>query len=269
MATVSDGGRDADRYRAAQRALTRLLLRDLRTTRRLLVVARLRQTMPDWIAAVHALVGQYGSASAALGAEWYDAPRATATVPGPFTVPVADDPPEEQTEASLRWATRDLWPKGEAEAATRQAPIETRLQTAFAVADGVAQKLVSDQGRETVRQAVRRDREAVAYARAAALGGCSFCKLMASRGAVYKNAQTAGRDADEKFSGDASVVKFHNNCHCTIVPVFRGQRFELSPHAAEWDRLYQEYAAGHPGDQLRLFRRALAEHDSNPLPGSH
>jgi hypothetical protein len=51
--------------------------------------------------------------------------------------------------------------------------------------------------------------------------------------------------------------------------VFKGQRFELSPHAREWERIYSEFAQGHSGDQLRLFRRALAEHDSNPLPGSN
>jgi hypothetical protein len=33
--------------------------------------------------------------------------------------------------------------------------------------------------------------------------------------------------------------------------------------------LYREYAQGHSGDQLRRFRLALAEHDSNPLPGSN
>ncbi|MCY0962600.1 hypothetical protein [Streptomyces sp. H27-H5] len=68
------------------------------------------------------------------------------------------------------------------------------------------------------------------------------------------------------FTGSASVVKFHDNCHCTIVPVFRGQRFELSDHAREWDRLYREYAQGHSGDQLRLFRRALADHGHLPAP---
>ena len=67
------------------------------------------------------------------------------------------------------------------------------------------------------------------------------------------------------YRADGVIV---SNCHCGIVPIFRGQRFELSPQAAEWDRIYREYAQGHPGDQLRLFRRALAEHDSNPLPGS-
>jgi hypothetical protein len=82
---------------------------------------------------------------------------------------------------------------------------------------------------------------------------------MASRGAVYKQ-DTAGSD-----------FRAHDGCHdnCGVIPVFRGAAFELSPHAAEWERIYREYAQGHSGDQLRLFRRALAEHDSNPLPGSN
>lgn len=255
-ATVSDAGRVPDAQRHAQTTLIRLLLRDMRGLRRLLVASRLQATVPDWIAAVRSLVDQYGAAAASLAANAFEDQRDAAGIRRRAVVRAAGSPPEDKVEASLRWALKDIWDGGDLEAAHRKA-------------EGVTQKLVLDQGRETLRQAVRQDREAVAYARAAALGACAFCKLMASRGAVYKNAGTAGRDADERFSGDASVVKFHDNCHCTIVPVFRGQQFRLSPHAAEWDRLYREYAQGHPGDQLRLFRRALAEHDSNPLPGSH
>ncbi|MER5875450.1 hypothetical protein ABT119_05915 [Streptomyces sp. NPDC001910] len=270
MATaVSDGGRDADRYRAAQLGLTRLLVRDVRGLRRLIIPARLRASMLDWFAAVQAVVDQYAQTSAALGAEFYDAQREAARVAGTFTVPVAGAPPPEQTEASLRWAAKDVWDREPGTATDAQMqPVEVRLDQAEKKAEAVAQKLVADVGRETVRKAVKADPQAVAYARAAALGACSFCKLMASRGSVYKSAGTAGRDANELFTGDASVAKFHNNCHCAIIPVFRGQQFELSPHAAEWDRIYREYAQGHPGDQLRLFRRALAEHDLNPLPGS-
>ena len=121
---------------------------------------------------------------------------------------------------------------------------------------------------EVIRQAVEEDREAIGYARAAALGACSFCKLMASRGMVYKTAGTAGEDANERFLGEGTA-KYHNWCSCSIIPVFRGQRFELSPHAARWDEIYREYAQGYPGEQLRRFRRALAEHDEHPLPGSH
>jgi hypothetical protein len=226
--------------------------------------------VPVWIDAVTEVVDRYAETSATLAADFYDGERETAAVPGTFTVPLADPPSDEQVDTSLRWATKDLWPRDEADATVAQLePLDVRLEAAMGKADSVAQKLVADSGRETLRQAVKQDRYAVAYARAASLGACSFCKLMASRGSVYKTAETAGRDANERFSGDASVVKFHNDCHCGIIPVFRGQKFELSAHAAEWDRLYREYAQGHPGDQLRLFRRALAEHDSNPLPGSN
>ncbi|MFF7824188.1 hypothetical protein ACFZCM_03095 [Streptomyces rochei] len=257
MATrVSDGSGAADRQRRAQAALVLLLLRDMRVLRRLLDPARLRETVPDWIAALRSLVDQYGAASSSLAADFYETQREAAGIRNRFAADPAPAPPDEQVEASLRWAAANLWDGGS-------------LDTAHARAEGAAQKLVLDQGRDTLRQAVRQDRDAVAYARAAALGACFFCKLMASRGAVYKTAGTAGREANDRFSGDASVVKFHDNCHCTIIPVFRGQRFELSEHAAKWDWVYREYAQGHSGDQLRLFRRALAEHDSNPLPGSN
>lgn len=261
VAPVSDDGAAPRRLRAAQRGLTLMLLRDMKKLRRLILPSRLQHSVPDWIAAVEALVDEYGQTSVTLAADFYDAQRVEAGVPGEFTAPTPDAPPPEQVEASLRWATKDIWPRDEAVATEVQLrPIEERLDAAEAKAEQVTQKLVADQGRETVRAAVRQDRQAVGYARAAALGACSFCRLMASRGMVYKSAGAAGRDANDLFSGDASVAKYHNDCHCAIIPVFRGQRFELSAHAKEWGRLYQEYAAPFPGDQLRRFRRAIAEH---------
>jgi hypothetical protein len=253
--TVSDGGRDPERYRAAQLGLTRLLVRDVRGLRRLIIPSRLRTSVPDWIAAVQTVVDQYARASSALGAEFYDAQRDAAGVSGTFTVPVADPPPGAQTEASLRWATKDVWERDPDTATPAQLePLDTRLRQAEKKAEQVVQKLVADTGRSTVLDAVRSDRQATAWARSAALGACAFCKMIASRGAVFAQ----------------NTVRFeaHDGCHCAVTPVFAGQKFELSPHAAEWARLYQEYAAGHSGSQLARFTRALAEHDSNPLPGS-
>lgn len=254
--TVSDSSDDAARFRAAQIGLTRLLVRDVRGLRRLILPSRLRESVPDWLAAMNLVVAQYSRTSAALAAEFYDAQREAAGVPGPFTVPLADPPPEEQTTASLRWATKDLWPR-EPEAATpaQLEPLDVRLEQAEKKAEQVAQKLVADTGRGTVQAAVRQDRQATAWARSAARGACAFCKMLALRGAV--------------FAQDTADFRAHDGCHCGVIPVFRGQRFELSPHAREWERLYREYAQGHSGDQLRRFRLALAEHDSNPLPGSN
>lgn len=261
VATVSDDGAIPNRQRAVQRGLTRLLFRDMKKLRRLILPSRLQKSVPDWIAAVGDLINQYGETSASLAADFYDAQRLEAGVPGDFTVALPDPPSREQIEASLRWASKDIWPRDEATATQVQLrPIEERLDVAEVKAEQVAQKLVADQGRETTREAVRKDPPAVGFARAAALGACSFCRLMASRGMVYRSAGSAGEDANSLFTGDASVAKFHNDCHCAIIPVFRGQRFELSAHAKEWGRLYEEYAAPFPGDQLRRFRRAIAEH---------
>ncbi|MER8004770.1 hypothetical protein [Streptomyces sp. NPDC094149] len=256
--TVSDSSEPSNRYRAAQIGLTRLLVRDVRGIRRLIIPSRLQESVPDWLAAMQAIVDQYARTSSLLAADFYDAQREAAGVTGVFTAPVSDPPPSEQAEASLRWATKDLWLRDPEDPKTTDAqrePIETRLAQAEKKAEQVAQKLVTDTGRGTVREAVRQDRQATAWARSAALGACAFCKLLASRGAVYKR--------------DTADFRAHDGCHCGVVPVFKGQRFELSPHAREWERIYREFAAPHSGDQLRRFRLALAEHDSNPLPGSN
>jgi predicted acyl esterase len=174
--TVSDSSDDAARFRAAQIGLTRLLVRDVRGLRRLILPSRLRESVPDWLAAMNLVVAQYSRTSAALAAEFYDAQREAAGVPGPFTVPLADPPPEEQTTASLRWATKDLWPR-EPEVATpaQLESLDVRLEQAEKKAEQVAQKLVADTGRGTVQAAVRQDRQATAWARSAARGACAFC----------------------------------------------------------------------------------------------
>lgn len=259
--TTSDGSASAGRWRAAQRGLTRLLLRDLRILRRLIDAGRLQATVPPWIDAVTQVVDRYSQTSATLAADFYDGEREVAGMPGSFTVPVADPPPDEQVDASLRWATKDLWSRSEPDATVAQLePLDVRLEAAMNKADGVVDRLVLNAGRETVLQAVRQDPQAVAWARSAALGCCSFCALMASRGATYRTAGTAGRDANARFEGDTGEAKFHNWCRCVVIPVYRGQVFELSPHAAEWDQLYKDHAQGHPGAQLSLFRRAFREH---------
>ena len=250
MATsVSDDGAGAARQRRAQRGLSKLLVRDVRKLRRLIIPSRLQATVPEWILAVQALVGEYGNASATAAADYYEAERVAAAVTGRFTVPLLDPPPDAQVDSGLRWATKDLWPRDPEDPKTTEVqklPLEQRLDAAEKKAEAVAQKLVIDQGRGTVQGAVRQDRMAVGYARAAALGACAFCRLIASRGMVFKQ--------------DTAGFRAHDGCNCAVVPVFRGQRFELSAHAAEWDRLYREYAAPFPGDQLRRFRQAIAEH---------
>jgi hypothetical protein len=191
----------AARQRDIQRGITALLLRDMRKLRRIIIPSRLRATVPEWITAVQALVGQYGNMSASAAADFYDAERVAAQVTGRFTVPLLDLPPDEQVNNSLRWATKDLWPRDPNDpktTAVQKAPIEQRLDAAETKAEQAAQKLVTDQGRGTIQNAVQRDRQAVAWARSAALGACAFCKLLATRGVVYKK--------------DTVDFRAHDNC---------------------------------------------------------
>jgi len=266
---TSDSATSVVRWRQAQAGLSTLLARDLRGLRRLINPSRLQATVPLWIEAVAALVARYAEAAATLGADFYEGDRELAGVPGVFSVQLADPPPEKQTSSSLRWATKDLWPRNEDDATVAQLePLDVRLEAAMSKADGAVDRLVLNAGRETVQEAVRQDRGAVAYARAAALGCCSFCALMSSRGAIYRDRGTVGENANDRFVGDDSVIKYHNFCRCQPIPVFRGQAFELSAKAREWDRIYREFAQGHPGEQLRLFRAALAEQRAQADPGS-
>ncbi|MCX5537729.1 hypothetical protein OG785_45720 [Streptomyces sp. NBC_00006] len=261
--TISDSSASVTQWRAAQTGLTRLLLRDLRGLRRLVNPNRLQVTVPTWIDAVAALVARYSQVSATLAADFYDGERAAAGASGTFTVPLADAPPQEQTSQSLRWATKDVWDR-DADVATdaQSEPLDVRIDAAMTRADGAIERLVLNAGRDTVLEAVKRDPQAVAWARGAALGCCSFCALMATRGATYHTADTAGREANARFEGDGEA-KFHNWCRCVVIPVYRGQAFELSPHASAWDQLYKDHAQGHPGEQLRLFRRAFLEHQQS------
>lgn len=61
---------------------------------------------------------------------------------------------------------------------------------------------------------------------------CEFCLMLASRGAVYHTAASAGKNAH-----------YHANCDCRIVPVFEGQKVEgYDPQALyeEWKKIEQK-----------------------------
>jgi hypothetical protein len=246
----------ADDQQSQQRALTSLLVADLASAWELLDFTRLAATRPEWIAAAAALIHRYSQASASLATRFYRQDRAAAGIRGNFTVPVADPPPFAQIQLSLEWATKGLWdkPPSDPQAAEN---IAKAHETALTKVEGMAQKLVLDVGRDTKIAAVKKDRSATAYYRATEPGACSFCALMASRGAVYKSQAAAGASADRKFVGDASDFKFHDHCHCDVKPVFKGQQYEPSPQAVAAEDLYQKVARGKSGkDALNAFRSA-------------
>lgn len=232
------------------------------------------------VAAIAALIEQFARASSALAAEWYEQERDNAGGRTRFTVPVADPPPLEQVEAVVSWATRqlrsarvvdefdvfdpaklgDLVDLDALENLTpppgREARIVENLpdsvgdpQVALDKMVGAAQKMVADTGRETIARAVDADVFARGWARVpTGATTCWFCAMMCTRGGVYKDANTGGRNANNspglhrvrqrQFVGDGDF-KFHDNCDCAVIPILSGEIYEPTDQIKEWTELYK------------------------------
>ncbi|MFP3968419.1 hypothetical protein SMC26_39410 [Actinomadura fulvescens] len=67
-------------------------------------------------------------------------------------------------------------------------------------------------GRETTRRLVVNDPAAWGWARITDADPCEFCKMLATRGPVYKTARTAGNELN----------RYHDGCGCSVVAVFKG-----------------------------------------------
>lgn len=180
-------------YRADLDELVRLANRDLAA---LWVQVSDGVVAQELLAAILPELGAvYGSATASLAADWYDDLRLEKDIPGRFMARVAE-PELGRTDALSRWAVEPLFSDTPNFALAREN------------AQGGLQRLIADAGRETVMGSSIADPSAQGWQRSAS-GGCGFCQMLASRGAVYSE----------------STVRFgsHDNCKCSAVPAFQGE----------------------------------------------
>lgn len=141
------------------------------------------------------LVETYGSASAALAADWYDEMRAELNVSGRFSavVPKLGD---RGADVLARWGVGPLFSKSPDWARAR------------ALVDGGLQLRLADAARETIQQSSFADPGAQGWQREAS-GGCGFCEMLAGRGVVY--------------SESSASFASHDHCQCYAVPAFEGR----------------------------------------------
>lgn len=155
------------------------------------------------LAEVLPLLGDtYGSAAATLAADWYDDLRDELDVPRRFRAAVAV-PEIGRSEVLARWAVEPMFSP------------EPDLQLALKNAEGGMQRMIADSGRQTVIQSAIADPSADGWMRQAS-GGCGFCQILASRGAVY--------------SERSVTFGSHDNCRCTAVPAFGGRERPVKPY---------------------------------------
>jgi hypothetical protein len=249
---------EVQKHYAAQFALSTALAAALRRLWPVLRPGDVQATLPAYKYGVTALVDQYGAASSQLAADHFAAMRADAGVHDPFSPPLTDVLPAEKVQASLGWATDPVISGGDASA---HEPISADTVTiTFDRVEAAAQKLVADAGRNELIAAIEADRKVRGWARVTRDGACYFCRMLATRpilaGTLYHTRGTAGANANKRFVGTGDF-KFHNNCHCTIEPVFSAH-YEASAQARADAALWQDATAGLSGQAaINAFRRAL------------
>lgn len=242
---------------AAQSGLADALAQALELLWPLLALDALTASLPAFKTAVAAVVRQYALASASIAARQYQARRAAAGAAGRFTPAPGAPPPGEAVAKAVDWAVAPLWSTAVPLAQYPGAPQETRQVASSAIADAKArlaqatEKLVLDAGRETVIGNVQRDPVAKGWARLTEPDPCSFCAMLAARGAVYRSQKSAS-------------FQVHDSDRCHVEPFFGGA-YEPTARARQWAKLYDDTARrigyGTDGrvtadDMRRAFRQA-------------
>lgn len=145
------------------------------------------------------LAAPYLGAAGDLTATWYDDQPTLS--PSNFEARPAELPPEAQLAANGRWALLQ--------------------DAAVSALQGAATRAVFNSSRQTVLDNV--EREGIRWARHASANACGFCRMLATRGAVY--------------TSQTRALKAHDHCHCLAVPD-RDGAYEPAPYVEQWNKDY-------------------------------
>ncbi|HZB26053.1 MAG TPA: hypothetical protein VE379_07965 [Vicinamibacterales bacterium] len=187
---------DANRLRLAQAGLRRLVERDLDAFFASLDPSRPEAARDALLAFLPTLVSAYGESAAAVAADWYDDVRAAEAVPGRFRAVLAASPYLDAVDGTVRRAAGSLF---------TEEPAGT-LGTLRAVVP----KYVLAAARETITRSTDGDPRASGWQRVTQAGACGFCRMLAGRGAVYK-------ESTVHFAAHGGG-KRGGQCHCAAVP---------------------------------------------------
>lgn len=147
------------------------------------------------------LILLYGESAAVVASEWYGEARVAAEVAGTF-VPSPSELREPGVNGLLGWAAQTA----------------KSFQSMLTLIQGGVHKRVANPARATIIDNAARDPRAVGtqrYARSS--GGCPFCRMLASRGNVYRSETSA-------------TFAAHDNCTCVAVPAFGGAPLPVRPY---------------------------------------
>lgn len=155
----------------------------------------LREALMD---VLPSLVGSYQDAAISLAADLYDLERIRLDIPGSHRAPGIVIP--DGGTALAGWALSEA--------------VDAEGLRGL-VAGGVTKRVMQAANR-TVMGAASSDRQATGWQRVARTGGCTFCRMLAGRGAVYT-----------RESADFAA---HGNCHCVAAVAWTGRAVPVKPY---------------------------------------
>ncbi|MER7794897.1 hypothetical protein [Streptomyces sp. NPDC097640] len=201
----------AQRFRRVQALLAAQMARQiLQVWRELMNPAKVDASWPAVRSALMPIVQQAREQSATLARAAYMDARRSAGVPdggfdphGPLQLAI------DRLEASLDVTGPVEFKKAIAAGKTPQQAMDAAAVRMV----GSTQYLALEGGRSVMKQSIAADEMATGWSRVTDNDPCAWCAMLASRGPVYKSAQTAG---DPRQDGN----RYHDHCACQAWPAF-------------------------------------------------
>lgn len=182
------------------------------------------------MAVVPELLADYAEGSSALAVDWYSEIREESGARVRYSPAPVVDLDQERLRRTVLWATSPL------------ADDEATLAEVLARLTPRAEEEVARGFWDTIEQNSHRDPEAAGWRRDARATACPFCRMIADRGAVFRE--------------DTAHFAAHKNCHCVAVPVFKGG--EVGPEASVMQ--YQASSRRRSAVEQAALREHLREH---------
>jgi hypothetical protein len=228
----------AEQHRVQQVALRVGVARDvISLLRDLLDTDNADRTWPAISSMLAAMARQQHTTSATLANAYYEQARAEADAPG-FYLPIR---PADLAEELLKVVLDATGIAAFKRAISLGKTPEEALRIAGVTLSGSISRLVLGGGRDAILGNVRKDRQAVGWARLTDKDPCAFCGMLASRGPVFRSKQTAGFQA-------------HDHCACMPVPAWNRDEAWLQ-HSRDLYEQWQKATEGHSGaDARRAWR---------------
>lgn len=228
MATTDLGNRLTAAQRAAQIQLRTATVRDLLRIWQIFDPADIGGSWAKLEPVLVALIQSRFPMSAQIAARYLPEYRRAEQITGSIIPTIPDTPLTDAIVPNLRY----VGPKNALKLHELGRQPSQVARITLSNIEGELARQILNGGRATIVETTHRDPQARGIARITDGSPCSFCALLASRGAVYLSEETASFDA-------------HRKCGCTAEPSYHLDA-PLSPKAQGWAQIYDEAARSVP-----------------------